>query len=152
MQQPHSTSLARSGEVRNSHSKQRCGSTTAMYCSMYVCETWHMKTSQEKKLDDCDSKCIRKILGIRWRDFITNEEVRTRTKQRPVSSIICKRRLNWLGHVARLPPERLASRVLQWNPQGERRRGRPKMNWRQTIDRDLQMVKRRWNDALRVAC
>ena len=30
--QPHSISLARSGEVRNSHSKQRCGSTTAMYC------------------------------------------------------------------------------------------------------------------------
>ena len=30
--QPHSISLARSGEVRNSHSKQICGSTTAMYC------------------------------------------------------------------------------------------------------------------------
>ena len=29
--QPHSISLARSGEVRNSHSKQRFGSTTAMY-------------------------------------------------------------------------------------------------------------------------
>ena len=30
--QPHSISLAKSGEVRNSHSKQRCGSITAMYC------------------------------------------------------------------------------------------------------------------------
>ena len=25
------------------------------------------------------------------------------------------------------------------------------MNWRQTIDRDLQMVNRRWSDALKVA-
>ena len=33
----------------------------------------------------------------------------------------------------------------------QRRRGRPKMNWRRTIDRDLQMVNRRWSDALRVA-
>ena len=57
--------------------------------------------------------------GHQMSDFITNEEVRTRAKQRPVSSIMCQRRLSWLGHVARLLPERLANRVLQWNPQGQ---------------------------------
>ena len=118
---------------------------------LYGRETWHMKTSQEKKLDPFDSKCIRKILGIRWSDFITNEEVRTRAERRQVSSIIFKRRLSRLGHVTRLLSERLANRVLQWNSQGQRRRGRPKMNWRQAIDRDLLVVNRRWSDALRVA-
>ena len=55
---------------------------------LYGCETWHIETSQEKKLDAFDSKCIRKILGIRCSDFITNEEVRTRAELRPVSSIM----------------------------------------------------------------
>ena len=131
--------------------KMRFYNSNVLSNLLYGCETWHIKTSQEKKLDAFDSKCIRKILGIRWSNFITNEEVRTRAERRPVSSIIFKRRLSRLGHVTRLPPESLANRVLQWNPQGQRRRGRPKMNWRRTIDRDLQMVSRRWSDALRVA-
>ncbi|KAI8509406.1 hypothetical protein Bbelb_132540 [Branchiostoma belcheri] len=97
------------------------------------------------------SKCLRKILGIRWDDFISNDNIRLQTKQQPVSSIICKRRLSWLGHAVRLPPVRLANQVLQWFPEGRRRRGRPKMNWRQTVERDLQAVSMSWKEALRLA-
>ena len=109
-------------------------------------ETWSLKTTKEKKLDASDTRCLRKMLGIRWSDFISNDEVRKQSSQPPVSSMICKRRLNWLGHVSRLPPSRPAHQVLWWTPTGQRKRGRPKMNWRQTVDRDLQLVSRRWSD------
>ena len=42
---------------------------------LYSCETWHLKTSQEKKCDAFNIKGTRKILYIKWNDFITNEEV-----------------------------------------------------------------------------
>lgn len=42
----------------------------------YGCETRNFKVTEEKKLNAPDSKCIRKILGLKWNDFITNKEVR----------------------------------------------------------------------------
>ena len=118
---------------------------------LYGCETWHLKISQEKKLDSFDSKCLRKILGIKWSDFITNEEVRERSRQQPVTDTICKRRLSWLGHAVRLPPSRLANQVLTWHPGGKRLPGKPRMNYRQTVTRDLKLVDRKWDDVLDLA-
>ena len=131
--------------------KLRFYNSNVLSTLLYGCETWHLKTSQEKKLGTFDLKCLRKILGIKWTDFVTNEEVRSRSKQNPVTSIICKRRLSWLGHTARLPSSRPANQVLNWNPGGQRKRGRPRMNWRQTVDRDLQLVDKRWSDAVRLS-
>ena len=33
-----------------------------------------------------DSRCLLKILGIKWSDFITNKEVRQKSDQPPVSA------------------------------------------------------------------
>ncbi|XP_035668259.1 uncharacterized protein LOC118410592 [Branchiostoma floridae] len=118
--------------------KLRFYNSNVLSTLLYGCETWHMKSSQEKKLDVFDNKCLRKILGIRWDDFIPNTEVRARTSQKPVSVTIRKQRLSCLGHVMRLSPDRLAYQVMHWAPRGKRRRGRPRMNYRHTIERDLQ--------------
>ena len=118
---------------------------------LYGSETWQLKTTHERRLDAFDMKCLRKILGIKWNDFVTNDEIRSKTEQPPVSSTICKRRLRWLGHVLRLPATRPANQVITWTPEGQRRRGRPKMNWRQTVERDLRLVDRRWSDTSRLA-
>ena len=118
---------------------------------LYGSETWQLKATHERKLDAFDMKCLCKILGIKWKDFVTNEEIRDKTKQQPLSSTICKRRLRWLGHVLRLPATRPANQAINWTPKGQRRRGRPKMNWRQTVERDLRLVDRRWSDTSRLA-
>ncbi|KAI8512586.1 hypothetical protein Bbelb_092250 [Branchiostoma belcheri] len=87
---------------------------------------------------------------------ISSEAMRTsRTyayalRSRQLSPIICKRRLSWLGHaVIRLPPVRFANQVLQWFPEGRRRAS--KMNWRQSVERDLQSVNKSWKEALSLA-
>ncbi|KAI8499107.1 hypothetical protein Bbelb_228710 [Branchiostoma belcheri] len=46
----------------------------------------------------------------------------------------------------------LANQVLQWFPEGRRRRGRPKMNWRQTVERDLQADLRELEGSLEAGC
>ena len=117
---------------------------------LYASETWHMKLSQEKKIDSFDAKCLRKILRIKWSDFISNEEIRRRCNQQRASNLICKRRLNWFGHVNRYPPSRIAKQSMLWIPRGKRKRGRPKMSWKHTIQRDLQSIGSGWYTASRL--
>ncbi|CAH1239030.1 Hypp5694 [Branchiostoma lanceolatum] len=131
--------------------KLRFYNSNVLSTLLYGCETWPLKSSQERQLNGFDSKCLRKILGIRWDDFTTNREIQVRTNQQQVSATICKRRLSWLSHATRLAPDRLANQVLDWNPQGKRRRGRPRMNYRQTIERDLRAANLNWKDVRRMA-
>jgi hypothetical protein len=37
-----------------------------------------------------------------------------------------EKRLRWFGHVKRMPGNRLQLKILEWEPEGTRRRGRPK--------------------------
>ncbi|KAI8487026.1 hypothetical protein Bbelb_352860 [Branchiostoma belcheri] len=79
--------------------KMRFYNSNVLSTLLYGCETLHLKLSQERRLDAFDSKCLRKILGIRWNDFTLNKIIRLQAKQQPVSSVMCKRRLSWLGRM-----------------------------------------------------
>ena len=99
-----------------------------------------------RRLDAFDQWCLRRILRIPYTAHVTNEEVRRRTGQPPVTSTIVSRRLRLFGHIARADPSGPSqdhSRALQaainrlptdWR----RRRGRPRRTWLRTIESDLQ--------------
>jgi len=53
------------------------------------------------------SDAARGILGISWKDRITNEKVRVRTGQHSMDDILSERRLRWLGHVIRMDHQRI---------------------------------------------
>jgi len=55
-------------------------------------------------LDAFDHWCLRRILRISWTAHISNEEVRRRTDQPPLTHIIRAIRLKFFGHVARTDP------------------------------------------------
>ena len=57
------------------------------------------------------------------------------------SGQIKQRRLRWLGHVFRMPPERIPKVALRWTPPGKRKRGRPKITWRKTVEAELKKLK-----------
>jgi hypothetical protein len=40
-----------------------------------------------------------------------------------------EKRLRWFGNVERMPGNRLPRKILEWEPEGMRRRGRPKDRW-----------------------
>ena len=44
----------------------------------YISETWKITKVDNKELDIFQSKCLRKILKISWKDHITNEQVMER--------------------------------------------------------------------------
>ena len=56
---------------------------------LFAGETWTMTAADYDRLDAFDSQCLRKILGIRWQDFVTNVEGR-RTTQEPLQAFVIK--------------------------------------------------------------
>jgi len=57
-------------------------------------------------------KCQRRILGIRWHDFVRNSEVSLHTGLTPVSDRITRGRNAILGHVARMPDNTPAHQAM----------------------------------------
>ena len=77
-------------------------------------------------------RCLRKLLGITYREHITNEEVRNRTRQaigphEDLLTTVKQRKLRWYGHITRSTG--LAKTVMQGTVQGGRRRGRQRKRW-----------------------
>ena len=69
---------------------------------------------------------LRKILGVTWRDHMSNIEVLKRTGQRRLQDIVAERRLRMAGHIIRMSPGRPANRDMSWTPRGSgRKRGHP---------------------------
>ena len=108
---------------------------------LYAGETWTITAADYDRLDAFDSQCLRRILGIRWQDFVTNAEVRRITQQPLASIILMTRRLSLFGHTARTAPTtdtRVALDGALLPSRGWKRpRGRPRNTWLSTIKDDL---------------
>jgi len=109
-------------------------------------------------LESFHMRCQRRILLVRWHDYIPNNEVLRRTGLLAASSIVRKRRLGLFGHVARLADNVPANRIL-WTcceaqdgvrpcSNWRRARGRPPTTWTQQICQDTGVTV---TDALRLA-
>ena len=109
---------------------------------LYGADTWSMTVASSRRLDAFDQWCLRRIVHIPYTAHITKEEVRCRTGQPPVTSVMAKRRLRLFGHLARADPSQEHSRMLRAAincPRADWRRqaGRPRQTWLRTIELDL---------------
>jgi len=121
-------------------------STCVLSILLYGSETWTLIQADWKRLDSFHVRCQRRILQISWHDFVSNDEVLSRTGLFDVSYIVCKRRLGLFGHVARLRSDVPANQILRIctktrdgdRPSQEWRRasGRPPTTWIHQICRD----------------
>jgi predicted ArsR family transcriptional regulator len=110
-----------------------------------------MTKGDEKILDTFLHKYIRSILKIYWPEKITNTEARRkRAGLEKISTIVKKRRWQWIGHVLRIDNNRNARTALDWAPEGKRKRGRPKETWRRTVEKERkQLGFNTWAEATR---
>ena len=111
-------------------------------------ETWKNTKSLQSKLQVFVNKCPRYILKIWWPNKITNEELWRKTNQEDITSTIRRRKWNWIGHTLRKDSAtNITRQALDYNPQGKRKRGRPKNNWRRSTLKDLETVGIIWQEA-----
>ncbi len=106
---------------------------------LYGSESWTVNKADVLRIDALDQWCLRRILDIRWYDFVRNDVVRRMTLQPPLSSIVKSRRLSLFGHLARMNEMADANRVLFEQPPENWRRppGRPCSTWIRNITDDL---------------
>ena len=88
------------GECRRIIRRRRLMPSLAMSISLYACETWTITADIEKRIQALEMKCFRKLLGISYRDYITNEEVKARIGNaiRPYEDLLTsvkRRKLKW---------------------------------------------------------
>ena len=108
---------------------------------LYAGETWTMTAPDYDRLDAFDGQCLRKIIGIRWQDLVTNVNLRRRTQQ-PLASLTMKaHRLSLFGHNSRLPPtsdtRMVFAGALAPPREWKRPRGRLRNTWLSTIKGDI---------------
>nr|XP_006813982.1 PREDICTED: uncharacterized protein LOC102802962 [Saccoglossus kowalevskii] len=85
-----------------------------------------MTKGDERKLNTFQTKCLRRIMKIKWQDQVRNEELLTRTGMEKLSTTVMKRRWKFIGHTLREEPTSICNTALTWAPEGKRKRGRPK--------------------------
>jgi len=79
------------------------------------------------------------LLGIKWYQFVWNDDVRRLTKQPKLTAIIQSRWLTLFGHIIRMDDNADAKRILLASPPADWRRqlGRPRITWLSTVQEDL---------------
>jgi len=103
--------------------------------------TWRLQTFV--------NRCLRRILNIHWPEVISNEEL-WRTEETEASTQIKRRKWNWIGHTLREGNEAIEREALDWNPQGQRRRGRPRHTWRRSVHNEALEKGKSWNEVKRM--
>jgi len=120
---------------------------------LYGSECWAIAKLDARRIDALDQWCLRMLLGIKWHQFIRNDEVRRLTDQPNLTAIIQSRRLSLFGHIARMDDGADAKKILTALPTENWRRppGRPRTTWMNTIQQDLTAHNLTLNEAVDLA-
>ena len=89
-----------------------------------------MRSSERRKMNVLEMKCLRSLVGVTRIDRVRNEEVdRGAGIERELASTADQRVLGWFGHVERMDDYRMARRVFMAEVSGGRIRGRLRLGW-----------------------
>ena len=116
--------------------------------AMYKAEAWGMRSTEKRRVNVLEMKCLRSLVGVSRMDRVRNEEecrragiereLESRADQRvlrwfgierELESRADQRVLRWFGHAERMDEYRMARRVLMAEVSGGRVRVRPRLGW-----------------------
>ena len=84
---------------------------------LYGAETWVLYRKQIRLLQRFYQCCLRSILGIKWQDYVSNEEALREASLPSIKSILLQVQFHWAGHVARMEDVCMPKAVFFSEPQ-----------------------------------
>ena len=109
---------------------------------LYGADAWTTYRRHLKQLEHFHTSCLQKILGLTWKDRVPHTEILERTNCISIEAMLAKRQLRWVGHVIRMPDERLPKQILYGQlGNGYRRPGGPKKWYKDQIKTNLKNCK-----------
>ena len=112
---------------------------------VYGSKCWVLIENIKQKLLVFERRLLRRIFGPtqktngEWRQK-TNEELGNLINHENIVRHIKSKRLSWVGHVERMPDERVVTSIYKWKPHGTRPKGRPRVRWDDDVRDDLRKV------------
>ncbi|VDO78118.1 unnamed protein product [Schistosoma margrebowiei] len=128
----------------STNTKVRIFNTNVKTVLLYGAETWRTTKAIIQKIQVFINSCLRKILRIHWPDTISNNQLWERINQIPAEDEIRKKLWKWIGHILRKAHNCVTRQALTWNPEGQRRRGRPKNTLRREMEIDMRKMNKDW--------
>ena len=111
-----------------------------LFTLLYGAEAWTTYRRQVKKLHAFMMQHLRSSIRITWMDNVTNKEILERTGLPSMEDLLIRKNLRWTGHLMRMSPVRLPNQVLYSQlSSGRRKRGRPRVRFKDTIKRNLKL-------------
>lgn len=104
---------------------------------LYGSETWTLSTKQQRRLDGCYTRLLRRVQNLSWRNHPTLENIYGALPR--ISSTVKRRRVQFSGHCARASEELVSSFVL-WKHHSSHKRSR-KLTFPDIISRDTAIGK-----------
>ena len=94
------------------------------------------RVDQTRESSGNRAQCLSRILRIHWPETISNENLLARVQQTPVEEdIYPTKEVEMACHTLRKPPISIGRQALNWNSQGQRKRGRPRNTWRRELEK-----------------
>ena len=105
---------------------------------LYSSELWTLTKALANKIDVFQRSLLRRIVGTQRIEKMSNMNLYNKTEAIQWSVTIWRRRLNWLGHLLRLPDKTPAKQALtEFIRKSKRPPGRPNTTWLSQIKKEL---------------
>ena len=131
--------------------KMRIFNSSVKSVLLYSSETWRITKHTVNKIQTFVNRCLRRIMKVKWSDKVSNNTLWTKTNQLPVEIEIKRRKWRWIGHTLRKPTTSITRQALTWNPQGKRKRGRPRNTWRRDVESEARKMGYTWHEIATMA-
>jgi hypothetical protein len=110
-----------------------------------------MTKKEEQVLLIFERKIFRRMYGLKYEDgewkSRTNRELEELSKGENIVKWIKRQRISWLGRLERIEEDWMSKKIFTQELEGTRRRGRHRKEWREEVERDLQVLGvRRWRE------
>jgi hypothetical protein len=117
----------------------------------YGAEAWTVTKKDEQAVLVFERKIFRRIYGPKYENgewkSRTNRELEEMSKGENIEKWIKGQRISWLGHLERMEEDRMPKKIIAQELEGTRRRGRPRKDCKEEVERDLQVLGvRKWRE------
>ena len=92
---------------------------------IYGAETWSLYEDDRRRINATEMDALRRSARTSKLDRKTKECIREKlNSQDTILDEITRKQLIWYGHVERMDPTRLPKIMINWKPEGRKKRGR----------------------------
>ena len=105
---------------------------------LYGATAWAQTGTEDKRLDAFEMYRLRTIAGVRWDNFLWNQDIRERLWQPSFSLKVRKSRMKWFGHFQRIEEKIHVTRIVNTEMQVRKPLWSSRTRWKDLLQRDLE--------------